>query len=185
MSETAPATALMDHLADWSGDLTTRSGLQIGVRPVSAADEALLAEFFTHVSKDDLRFRFLSGLEKVGADQIARLTHVDHARTEDFLAFDGDLLVATAMVAADPAFETAEVAIAMREDYRGRGVGWTLLRHVARFAKAKGLRKLVSIESRANSAAIDLEREMGFRVTPCAGDSTLVSVEADLATFET
>lgn len=177
------STALVDHCADWSGTLTTRSGLEVAVRPASPADAGRLREFFTHVSSESLRFRFLTGLNRVGESQIENLTRVDHDRTENFLAFDGDTLVATAMVAADERFESAEVAIVEREDYRRRGLGWTLLQHVARYAKARGLKTLLSVESRAHHAAIELEREMGFRVRPYEGDATLVVVEADLATL--
>ena len=70
-----------------------------------------------------------------------------------------------------------------RDDYRNRGLGWSLLQHVAHYAKARGLKRLHSVESRANRAAIELEREMGFQVRPFEGDSTLVIVEADLAKF--
>src|SRR5688572_15595233 len=114
--------------------LTTWSGFAFTVRPAGPDDEAALAELFTRVSRDDRRFRFLSGVDTVGHDFLRRLTEVDHEKTEDFLAFDGDTLIATAMLAADPAMERAEVAISIHADYKNRGLGWTLLDHVARAA---------------------------------------------------
>lgn len=175
--------ALLDRRADWNA-LATRSGLSLDVRPATPEDEPALAEFFSHVSREDLRFRFLSGVVKVGAEQLRRLIDVDHVGSEDFLAFDGETLIASAMVVADEKREMGEVAIAVRDDYKGRGVGWSLLRHVARFAKANGLSRLFSVESRANRAAIELEREMGFSVRPYPGDSTLVAVEVDLNSLD-
>ena len=50
---------------DWSRDLTTRTGLTFHVRPVHPDDEAALAEFFRHVTPEDLRFRFLAGVKEV------------------------------------------------------------------------------------------------------------------------
>lgn len=182
-----PVTADPAHAAwvpsdDWSRDLTTRSGYRFRVRPADAGDEADLVAFFTHVTPDDLRFRFLSAVNHVGQDQIVRLTHVDHHATENFLAFDADhgTLVATAMMAADKDLDTAEVAIAIHADYKHRGIGWTLLDHVARFAKARGIRTLQSIESRDNHQAIELEREMGFSVAALPGDPTTVVVSVAL-----
>lgn len=162
--------------------LTTRSGFHFWVRPIRAADEAALGEFFTHVADEDLRFRFLSAVPRVGHDLLAFLTDVDHDRTENFLAFeaDGTTVIATAMLAADPGLERAEVALAVRADYKQRGISWTLLEHVARAARAKGIKKLESIESRDNHQAIELEREMGFAAAGYPGDSTLVLLEADL-----
>ena len=160
--------------------LTTWSGFAFTVRPAGPDDEAALAELFTRISRDDRRFRFLSGVDKIGHDFLRRLTQVDHDKTEDYLAFDGDTLIATAMLAADPAMERAEVAISIHADYKNRGLGWTLLDHVARAAAAKGIKFLESIESRDNVEAIALEKEMGFTATAYPGDATLVLVQKKL-----
>lgn len=163
--------------------LTTRSGLELNVRPAAPDDEALLAEFFTHVTPDDLRYRFLTSLGHVGHEWLKNLVEVDHARTENFLAFDatGDTLIATAMLAAEPSLERAEVAIATRSDYKNRGVGWTMLDYVTDYATAKGIKTLESIECRDNRSAIDLEQEMGFKTSSYPGDPTLLLVTKTLA----
>ena len=75
---------------DWSRELTTRTGFEFNVRPAQPSDEAALAAFFTHVTPDDLRFRFLTGLKTVGHDRLAAMTMVDHRQTENFLAFIDD-----------------------------------------------------------------------------------------------
>lgn len=167
---------------DWSADLTTRTGLNFHVRPAEPGDDRALEEFFRHVRPEDLRFRFLTAVRKVGEAQISSMTHVDHISTENFLAFvPGDpSIIATAMLAANPTLDTAEVAMSIREDLKGKGISWTLLTHVARYARARGIRKLQSIESRENHAAINLETEMGFIAKPYPGDSCLVLVEANL-----
>ncbi len=131
-------------MGNWTADLMTRTGLKIHVRPVRTEDEPMLAEFFTHVTKEDLSFRYLTGLNEVGKERIAALTDVDHVRTENYLAFgeSGDPLIATAMLACDPAFERGEVAISIRADYKNRGVGWELLGFLSRVAQAKGVKVL-------------------------------------------
>src|SRR5690349_768327 len=114
-------------LSEWSAELQTRSGLRLKVRSAAPDDEDLLSEFFTHVTPEDLRFRFLTPVKKPGHQLVASLVDVDHTRTENLLAFEAetDLLVATAMVAADPSLDRAEVAIAVRTDFKHKGVGWT------------------------------------------------------------
>jgi acetyltransferase len=162
--------------------LATRSGYRFEVRPAHPGDEALLGEFFGHVTQSDLRFRFLSSVQKVSAAQLDEMTHVDHRQKEDFIAFDVDTgrVVANAMLAADKDLNVAEVAISLHEDFKGRGIGWTLLEYVATCAKARGIKKLQSIESRENFTAIELEREMGFVARPLDDDPTLVVLEATL-----
>ena len=166
----------------WAADLITRSGFQVHVRPARREDEPALASFFRHVGPDDIRFRFLSALSTVGHDFLVRLCQVDHDRTEDFLAFgeDGQTIIASAMLAADAQLERAEVAISIRADHKGRGISWTLLEYLSRYARAKGIKTLESIESRDNHEAIELEREMGFVATSYPGDSTLMLVQRDL-----
>jgi len=162
--------------------LTTRSGFTFQVRQVREEDEAMLAEFFTHVTRDDLRFRFLSGAPRVTHDQIVMMTHVDHRRTENYLAFaeNGSVLVATAMLACDSSMTRAEVAIALREDYKARGIGWELLRYVADAAVARGVSTIESIESRENHAAIDVEEDQGFTAAFVPGDPSVVRVSKTL-----
>ena len=166
---------------DDRSELGTWTGFRFEVRPVRPGDEAALAEFFDQVSPQDRRFRFLSAVPKVGRDMLERLTQVDHDRTEDFLAFDGETLIASAMLAADPAKERAEVAIAIRADYKSRGLGWALLAYVAGYATDKGIRLLESVECRDNVDAIALEQEMGFTATAYPGDATLVLVQKRLS----
>jgi GNAT superfamily N-acetyltransferase len=162
--------------------LVTRSGLELSVRPAGAQDGPILTQLFHHVSHEDLRFRFLSGLNEIGPEQLRALTPIDDGNALSFLAFDAEsgAAVASAMLVADAAGERGEVAISVDADYRNRGVGWTLLSFVADQAEARGLSIIESIESRANVAAIELERDMGFTVEEYPGDSTLVLVRKTL-----
>lgn len=170
------------NTANWSRDLQTRTGFLFHVRPVGPDDEAALGEFFSHVTPDDLRFRFLSSVNVVSHGQLSAMIDVDHRQKENFLALDrdGTTIIATAMLACDPALTVGEVAISIRPDFKGRGVSWELLEHVAHFAEALGVATLQSIESNANHAAIELEREMGFTARAYPGDHTLMLVERKL-----
>lgn len=164
-----------------STELVTRSGLTLSVRPVSRDDGAILKDFFGRVAPEDLRFRFLTAMREVSDEQIALMVDVDHKQTEDFLAFAGDgALVGTAMVAIDPPLDRAEVAIAVRADFKHRGIGWTLLNHVADYVRTRGVKTLEAVESRLNEKAIEVERDAGFTVKAYPGDSTLVVVSKQL-----
>lgn len=162
--------------------LTTRSGFRLAVRSARPDDEGALKNFFGHVSPADLRFRFLAATVGVAPTQISLLTHPDHELVESFVAFteDESMMIASGMLACDAAYDHGEVAIAIREDNKGRGIGWELLAHIARCAEMKGLRVLESIESRDNHAAIELERDMGFVAHEYPGDPTLMLVSRSI-----
>jgi GNAT superfamily N-acetyltransferase len=161
---------------DLNRDLSTRTGFSFHVRPAGPDDEAGLAEFFKHVTPEDLRFRFLTTVREVGHDRLVAMTKVDHRQTENFIAFteDGRTIVATGMLACDAALERGEVAISIRSEYKHKGLGWELLRHICKFAETKGVKVVESLEDRQNHEAIEIEREQGFEVDECPDDVRLV-----------
>lgn len=185
-----PAPALRQTAGDTSHDLivsrtiplTTRSGFEFHVRPVEPADKKALADFFGHVSRDDLRFRFLSPIPEVRDSLLEDLVNVDHDHKEDYIALDIDdkTIIASAMIGANEDKSEAEVAIVVRSDYKHRGMSWTFLEYVIEEARRSGIKKLQSIESRSNHAAITLEKEMGFSARSCPGDASLMLLEFDL-----
>lgn len=163
-------------------ELITQGGVHIRLRTASPQNEPALAEFFTHVAPEDILFRFLTGLRQVRREQLVGMLASDDPHSRSFLAFDDEdgTLIATAMLACDKSFDTAEVAISVRADYKHKGVGWALLEYAIQAAGALGVATVLSIESRANRGAIDLEREMGFSVVEYPGDPTLVMVRREL-----
>lgn len=165
-----------------SAHLMTHTGLALRVRPARREDEKALIEFFERVTPEDRRFRFLSSV-KLGPELIASMTDVDHRRTESFVAFDdaGTRILGTAMLACDADLEIGEVAIAVSGDHKNKGIGWELLRHVERYAAAIGVKRLMSLENRANKSAIQIEQEFGFDSQSYEGDMTLVLLQKSLA----
>jgi len=161
--------------------LTTHTGFRFEVRRARPEDEPTVAEFFTHVTPEDLRFRFLGAVKEVSHERLVAMTRSDDPHVHNFLAFSTDgMLIAVATLAADPSDQRGEVAICIREDRKHLGVSWELLGYVARYADDHGIATIESIENRENRAAIELEREMGFVVTMDPDDPTLVMVRRKL-----
>jgi acetyltransferase len=147
--------------------LETRYGFPFTVRPATHDDEVALAAFFDEVSDEDRRFRFLSAVRHVSPAQLHDITAFEHHRHE----------TVAATLAADKAGDIGEVAISILPELKGKGIGWTLLDHMAQEARHWGIKKLQSIESRDNHAAISLEREMGFTARAVEGDPALMLLE--------
>ena len=161
--------------------LVTRSALNLKLRPVTHADAKIVEELFDGLAPEDMRFRFLSSRRHLPPEQLAEMIGVDHRHAEHLLAFDAvsSRLVASLMIVADQHMQDAEVAIAVKPNYKGRGIGWTLLKHAADLARERELRRLRSIESRANHQAMEVERTLGFKVVDYEGDATLALVEVE------
>lgn len=167
---------------DWARGPITRTGLELRIRPAEPGDLDRLRDFFRHVSPEDLRHRFLSALREVSADRLEAMTRKNDPRVIDFLAIEpaSGEVIATAMLVADEAFDTAEFAICTRADSKHQGVSWTILEHLIRFAEAAGIKRLESLQTADDSVAMQLEREMGFAVRRCPDDATLMIAEKTL-----
>ena len=181
-TETQPSTGFDNREAakQWSRDLQTITGFNFHVRPARPADQAALGSFFEQLSTDDIYFRFLSAYPRVDEWRLKALTRIDDPHTIDFLAFpidDDRQVLASAMLAADEDFKMAEFALATRSDMKHRGISWTLLDHVARYASSRGLEKLHAVHCSRDYAATSLEREAGFRVRASADDPALLIAE--------
>lgn len=165
-------------LNEWASQLTTRGGISLNVRPSSPNDREDVLKFLQSVDAADLRFRFLSAVKP--SETLARiLTDVDHSSAEDLIAFDaGDgTIAATAMIAEGHSSEVAEIAVLVRSDLTGRGVGWSMLGQACDYARARGYERVECIESSSNERAIVLEREQGFtaRLNPEDAAATILT----------
>jgi len=176
-----PAQALESPLviapppSGWDVTLTTRGGLTARVRPVWPEDQAALADFFAALTPEDLRHRFLSSLKTVDEERLSLIAQVDFRRAISFVALDPDTaeILATALLAGGPHADRAEVAISVRSDLKGMGLGWSMLQHTLAYAKAVGVKVVESIEAADNDDALRLENEMGFTVRAAADDFSL------------
>ncbi|MER9312713.1 GNAT family N-acetyltransferase [Mesorhizobium australicum] len=163
-----------------NGAITTRTGFRFEVRFARPEDEPT-CRIFTHVTPEDLRFRFLGATKEISHERLVAMTRSDDAHIHNFLAFSTDgMLIAVATLASDRDDRTGEVAICIRVDRKHLGVGWELLAYIAKYAEELGLEAIESIESRENHAAIEVERDMGFTVTTDPDDATLVLVRREL-----
>jgi acetyltransferase len=113
----------------------------------------------------------------------ARLTQLDYARAMALVATDpatGDFL-GVVRLHSDSRYESAEYAILLRSDLKGKGLGWALMQLLIDYARSEGLRSLSGVVLRENTAMLTMCRELGFEVTSDPTDASLAKVFLDLA----
>ena len=166
----------------WDADLTTKGGLKVRIRPAWPEDQRDLGVFFEALTPEDLRHRFLTSIKTVDEERLSLIAQVDFRRAASFVALDSatGAILAVALLAGAPKADRAEVAVSVRSDLKGRGLGWSLLEHTLAYAKAVGIRVVESFEAADNDEALKLEREMGFAVRPVADDFGLRVAERAL-----
>jgi len=168
-------------LRDLESSGTTRDGVSITLRPVHHDDEPLLQDLFAHLSREDVRFRFLGAIRELSHALANRLLTLDYDRQLALVAIhDGVPLGVARYAATDPDKHSAEYAIVVRSDWHGRGVGYLLLTRLIAIAAQHGIGELFGLVLRDNQPMLKMCRTLGFASDPEPTDAALIRVRKAL-----
>ena len=179
-----PNLAIRPYPNQWERWIATDNGYRVFVRPIKPADEHLYEDFVAKLSREDIRFRFLTPRKEFSHKFIARLTQIDYSRAMAFVALDKEQkeLLGVARLAADPDYLKGEYAIIVRSDLKGTGIGWALMRHLIRYAEKEGLRELVGDVLASNQSMLEMCRALGFEIAADPEDLSIRKVRLKLPT---
>ncbi|MHB8909583.1 MAG: GNAT family N-acetyltransferase [Syntrophales bacterium] len=122
---------------------TTKTGLQIFLRPVKISDEPLIKDFFYSLSDRSLNRRFLSKRKDMPHERLQDFVVIDYTTEVVILAIigsaDKELIVGIGQYGIDEQSHTAEVAFAIRDDHHNRGIGTEMLSYLTYLARREGL----------------------------------------------
>lgn len=113
-----------------SRTVTLRDGAAVTLRPIAPEDNPLLVDVFERLSERSRYRRFFISLREVSPAMLTLFTEVDHSDREAIIANDlrsGYALGVARYVCLSEASETAEAAVAVVDDWHGRGVAHALL----------------------------------------------------------
>jgi acetyltransferase len=164
---------------EWARELATDAGRCFLVRPVRPDDAEALGRFYAELADADRSLRFLSPLRRLSPQLLAAMTQIDYRRAMNFLAFDGpdgEDVIATAELFADPDFDRAEVAITVRSDLKAQGIGRALMQHLIEYATAEGIGRLEGTVRYDNKRMIDFARRSGAELIRRPADHGLLTV---------
>ena len=126
------------------------------------------------MSPEDLRLRFFTPVRGLSHVVAARLSQLDYDREMALLAEHDGTALGVAHFFADPDKLRAEYAIAVRSDWKGRGVGFLLMTRLIDLARQWSIGELVGEILRENNAMLQMCRELGFATTPDPDDPSIV-----------
>ena len=140
---------------------TLRDGSTIFLREVRDDDKAAIATGFEALSPESRYRRFFSGISRLSDADLRYLTEVDHHDHEAVIAFDsaGGPVGVARYVRIEPP-EEAEVAVAVVDDWQGRGAGTALLERLVERASANGIERFVATVLSENEEALELFRSI-------------------------
>ena len=82
---------------------------------------------------------------------------------------------------ADPDKLRAEYAVAVRSDWKGRGLGYLLMTRLIDVARQRGISELVGEVLRENEPMLQMCRELGFAIAADPSDPAVLMVSKKLA----
>lgn len=164
------------------GRLILHDGSTAHVRPAALDDVKRLDAFFRGLSPESRvrRFRTVSPPDANLASHLSSMTDPKSALTLVVMRTHGgeSCVVATGSYIAQDG-RTAEVALAVADDLRGKGLGTLLLERLALVAARHGFTRFSALTAAENQPMLEVFRSSGFAVRE-RSDRGDVEVELDL-----
>jgi acetyltransferase len=162
------------------------NGAMLTLRPVLPQDAPLLQEFVAALSPQARHDRFHVGLAALSPAVARYFAEVDYCRhlalvAETFREDGQPVIVADARyVAREDRADVAELAVAIADGYRGRGLGTLLVRGLVDAARHADFSALEGDVLATNRAMLALVARLGFRTRPDPADASVMRVELSL-----
>ena len=154
-----------------SRDRRLPGGPSVRLRPLRPSDRDIYARAVIDLSPRSRYLRFLAPIERPSEKLLDAMTRVDGRRHVAFVVLSPDETKAVGVVRyvrdGDAPHE-AEAAMAIADDWQGRGLGRGLLGHAVEHARQAGLHVLRATTLRENGGAERILHATGF--TPVRAD---------------
>ncbi|HET7545522.1 MAG TPA: GNAT family N-acetyltransferase [Polyangiaceae bacterium] len=137
------------------------------IRPLRVTDERRVQDLFYRLSEDSIYQRFLAHKRSHSRQEISMLADFDDRENAALVATsnqDVEELLAVARYDTEPGTGLAEVALVVRDEWQGRGVGTALFARLIQLGRAQGLRGFTAQVLSANGRMLRLFRGSGLPI---------------------
>ncbi|MGA6828804.1 GNAT family N-acetyltransferase [Nitrospira sp. NS4] len=150
-----------------SGPVILRDGTTAAIRPTHAEDRAMMQAFINRLSPASRRHRFFSETGPP-ADTMASLCDSSNPAKQLTVAVTRTIAGQPRIIAAGSYWartaDEAEVAMAVADDFHGKGLGTILLERLAMLAIHRGFTRLWAVTHTDNVAMREVFRESGYPI---------------------
>lgn len=142
-------------------------GSRVLIRPLGPQDRERETQFINRLSADARHFRFLGSFREASPALVDQLMDVDDRHRLAFVALahdNGQLReVGVSRYSASPDEKRCECAVTVADDWRHRGLGVLLMRHLIDIARKNGFKQMFSIDAAGNEPMRELASYLGFQ----------------------
>lgn len=157
-------------ITPYPSELTTAyeaKGEKFLLRPIRPEDADAHAAMLTHVSPEDMRYRFFSPMKQLPTGQLTRLCDVDYRREMAFIAKheDGRSFGVSRLVRNDTDGKTGEFAVLIAPAGKGLGLGTALMRILIGWAQTQGVEEINGQILADNAPMLAFIKRLGFTLS--------------------
>jgi acetyltransferase len=170
-----PAPAIRPYPSQHASTFETGKGVRLRIRPIRPEDEPLMIDFHQKLSNQTVYLRYLQflGLEqRVAHERLTRICFIDYDREMVLVAEmdarssqDGGV-VGVGRLTKSHGRNDAEIAVLVRDDFQGQGLGKELLRRLLAIACDERLERVRAYILPVNQPMQKIARDAGFRFAP-------------------
>jgi len=161
-----------------------RDGARVTIRPIRAQDIGIERNFVNGLSVESRYFRFLHTLRELDEPTLVRLTDIDYDHEMALIAVvcenSLEVQVGVARYVVGSSGRDCEFAVAIADNWQGKGIGMRLMVSLMRAARSRGLETMEGFVLHGNHGMLALAGALGFRTESVPGDASTRRVVRDL-----
>jgi acetyltransferase len=178
-------SAARPYPAHLTKQILLRDGTALTMRPIRPSDMDLEKAFVRKLSDYSRYYRFMQPIRELSPAMLAHFTHPDYDREMALIAVsnrDGkEEEIGVARYVKYPDGHRCEFAIAIADEWQGKGVGTALMHELISVARSAGLGAIEGFVLTTNQAMLKLIKFLGFSSKMNMADPTQMIVWKDLS----
>ncbi|MEJ2443416.1 MAG: GNAT family N-acetyltransferase [Exilibacterium sp.] len=164
---------------------TLKDGHKVHIRPITPEDMEREQAFTKELSPESRYFWLLSAKKQLSTKELEDLCNIDYNHNMAFVATvleNGEevQIGVSRYVMESTSDDSAEIAVAIDDNWRHLGLGQLLLQHLINYAKMHKIKRLYSIDLAYNDLMENLSQDFGFSVETDPQDTHQVIYSLDL-----
>ncbi|HEX6473693.1 MAG TPA: GNAT family N-acetyltransferase [Candidatus Limnocylindria bacterium] len=179
-------TATLNTVSSTSTRLRLDDDRWVTIRPIESSDADGLFDFYTRLSPRARVSRFLGASAGIARPAATAFASADHVGSDGIVAIlrepgpaDGEVVGHACLEPDDAGGE--EVALAVADGYRGRGIGKALMAAAVRSARRRGVHRLSAMLLATNQPMRQLMVTAGSHIASDHIEAGIEEIEVELA----
>ena len=159
---------------------TLKNGATVTIRAIRPADKAGIAEAFGRLAPESVYTRFFQARQSLSDQELKAATEVDFENVVALVATTSSggketVIGGGRYVTIDPSGtpRSAEIAFLVEEDFRGHGIAGRILKHLAHFAREKGVSQFEAEVLPQNKPMLAVFSRSGLPMTQTPADGVI------------